>query len=192
MDEMTGRARFLGRAAVLGAATCATLLAVGTAGVADAAQTGTPTASAAAPAGSAPHVFRESFILPAGRDAVKVGTGRTKLTVTRSTGVPLDSSIPCGLTVSNPTYYTGSGGSGVQASAVLRCAYPTNVYLQIELSYNGNLTAYNTQNFSSVWVASLTVTTSAAPGYYQANDVAVLGDGQQYGYDYSSNVYIPQ
>ena len=95
------------------------------------------------------------------------------------------------LTVSNPAYYSGSGGS-VQASAVIRCAYPTNVYLEIDLSYNGNITAYNGQSFTSTYVASLTVTTSAAPGYYQASDIAILGNGQQYGYDYSSNVYIPQ
>src|ERR1700722_16156662 len=66
MDEMMGRARFLGRAAVLGAATFATLLAVGTAGVAEAAQT--PTASAPTPASSTAHVTHESFILPAGQD----------------------------------------------------------------------------------------------------------------------------
>jgi hypothetical protein len=51
---------------------------------------------------------------------------------------------------------------------------------------------YNGQSFPSTYVASLTVTTSAAPGYYQANAVSVLGDGEQYGYVYSSNVYIPQ
>jgi hypothetical protein len=185
MDEMMGRARFLGRAAVLGAVTVATLLATGTVGVANAAQAATPTASAAAPA-------RESFILPAGTDTVKVGTGRTQLTVTRSSGVSPNTSIPCTLTVSNPTYYTGSGGSGVQASGVIRCAYPTNVYLEIDLSYNGNITAYNGQSFASTYVASLTVTTSAAPGYYQASDIAILGNGQQYGTYYSSNVYIPQ
>jgi hypothetical protein len=144
MDKMMGRTRFLGRAAVLGAATFATLLAGGTVGVANAAQTATPA-----------------------------------------------DSIPCTLTVSNPTYYTGSGGSGVQATATIRCQYWTNVYLEIDLSYNGSNIAAQGQEFSG-YVASETVTTSAAPGYYQASGIAVLGDGQQYGTYYSNNVYIPQ
>jgi hypothetical protein len=151
MDKMMGRARFLGRAAVLGVATFATLLAVGTSGVADAAQT-----------------------------------------VTRASGISPQDSIPCTLTVSNPAYYTGSGGSGVQATATIRCAYPTTVYIQVGLSYNGNTPVYKGQSFPSTYVASLTITTSATPGYYQANGIAILGDGQQFGTYYSSNVYIPQ
>lgn len=98
-------------------------------------------------------------------------------------------SIPCSLSVTNPTY---NGSGGVQSTATIRCAYPTTIYLQVGLSYNGGTPVANGQSFPSTYVASLTVTTSAAPGYYQANAVAVLGDGQQYGYIYSNNVYIPQ
>ena len=36
------------------------------------------------------------------------------------------------------------------------------------------------------------VSVAANPGYYQSNAVAILGDGEQYGYVYSPNVYIPQ
>lgn len=188
MDDMMGRARFLGRAAVLGAAALATLLAAGMVGVADAAQTAATTASARTTTQGA----TENFNLPAGVDAVKVASGRTQLTVTRSAGVTPNTSIPCTLTISNPAYYTGSGGSGVQATGTIRCAYPTDLFLQVGLSYNGNTPVYKGQGFSSTWVASVTVTTSAAPGYYQANAISVLGNGQQYGTYYSSNVYIPQ
>ncbi len=145
MDEMMGRTRFrtrfLGRFAVVGAATAATLLAASTV----------------------------SFATAAAQTAA--------------------TSIPCSLSVTNPTY---NGSGGVQSTATIRCAYPTTIYLQVGLSYNGNTPVYNGQSFPSTYVASVTVTTSAAPGYYQANAVSVLGDGQQYGYVYSSNVYIPQ
>jgi hypothetical protein len=139
MDKMTGRTRVLGRAAALGAATLATLLATGA--VANAAQAATP-----------------------------------------------NTSIPCTLTISNPAYNAGS----VQATGTIRCAYPTSVYLEVDLSYNGTTIAATGQNFASTYVASLTVTGSATPGYYQASDIAILGNGQQYGTYYSSNVYIPQ
>jgi hypothetical protein len=188
---MMGRARLLGRAAALGAATFATLLATGTVGSAEAAQAAqaaTPTASAAAPARITAHGDRESFTLPAGVDEVKVGTGGTHFTVTRSAGISPATSIPCTLTVSNPAY----GGSAVSATAVIRCAYPTTLYLQVGLSYNGSAPVYNSQSFPSTYTASLTVSTSATPGYYQASAISVLGTGQQYGWTYSSNVYIPQ
>jgi len=188
MDRMLGRARFLGRAAALGAATFATLLATGMVGSADAAQAATPTASAAAPARIPTNGAHESFTLPAGTNAVKVGTSGTHFTVTRSAGVSPATSIPCTLTVSNPAY----DGSGVSATASIRCAYPTTLFLQVGLSYNGNAPVYNAQSFPSTWTASLTVSTSAAPGYYQASAISVLGNGQQYGWTYSNNVYIPQ
>jgi hypothetical protein len=188
MDKMMGRARLLGRAAALGAATFATLLATGMVGSADAAQAATPTASAAAPAHITTHGARESFTLPAGTNAMKVGTGGTHVTVTRSAGISPADSIPCTLTVSNPAY----GGSAVSATAVIRCAYPTTLYLQVGLSYNGNTPVYNSQSFPSTWSASLTVSTSATPGYYQASAISILGNGQQYGWTYSNNVYIPQ
>jgi hypothetical protein len=130
--------------------------------------------------------------VPAGVNAVKVASGLARLTVTRSAGISPNTSIPCTLTVTNPAYYSGSGGSGVQATATIRCAYPTSLYLQVGLSYNGNTPVANGQSFPSTYTASLTVTTSAAPGYYQANAVSILGNGQQYGYVYSNNVYIPQ
>jgi hypothetical protein len=190
MDEMMGRARFLGRAAVLGAATFATLLAVGTAGVAEAAQT--PTAAAATPARSTPHVTRESFILPAGQDSIKVSAGRAKFTVTRPAGASPEYSIGCGLYITDPAYYTGSGGSGVQSTATIRCQYPTTVYLEIDLSFNGSNIAAKGQEFPGVYVASETVTTSAVPGYYQSDAIGISSAGVQYGYIYSNNVYIPQ
>jgi hypothetical protein len=142
---MMGRARLLGRAAALGTATFATLLATGMVGSADAAQAAT-------------------HMRPA-------------------------NAIPCNLTVSNPAYT----GSGVSATAVIRCAYPTSLYLEVDISYNGNPPVAVGQSFpAATWVDSLTVTTSAAPGYYQASAIAVLGDGEQYGTTYSNNVYIPQ
>jgi len=184
--NMMERTRFLGRTAVL-AATFATLLAAGTAGVAEAAQT--QTASVAASAHSAAHVTR--FVLPAGQDSVKVSAGSAKLTVTRPAGASPAYSIGCGLYITDPAYYTGSGGSGVQSTATIRCQYWTTVYLEIDLSYNGSNIAAQGQEFSG-YVASETVTTSAAPGYYQASGIAMLGNGQQYGTYYSNNVYIPQ
>lgn len=185
MDRTMGRARLLGRAAALGAATFATLLATGTVGSAQAA---TPTASAAAPAHITAQGARESFTLPAGTNAVKVGTGATHFTVTRAAGISPATSIPCTLTVSTPAY----GASGVSATATIRCAYPTTLFLQVGLSFNGATPVYNSQSFPSTWSASLTVTTGATPGYYQASAISVLGNGQQYGWTYSSNVYIPQ
>ena len=180
MDEMTGRARFLGRAAVLGAATFATLLAAGAASVANAAQAAAPTAPAA-------HV---SFTLPAGVNAVKVGAGSTQVTVTRAVGYSPQDPIPCTLSVSNPAY---NGAGGVSANASIRCAYPTDEYIEIGLAYNGGNTVYNSARSSyATWVTSVSVTRSAVPGYYQANAIAVLGNGQQFGYYYSSNVYISQ
>jgi hypothetical protein len=140
-DSKTGRTRFLGRFAVMGAATVATLLAASTISFASTPQT-------------------------------------------------VANAIPCTLTVSTPTYNSGSGT--VQSTATIRCAYPTTIYLQVGLSYNGNTPVYNGQSFPSGYSASLTVSRSAAPGYYQANAVSVLGDGEQYGYYYSNNVYIPQ
>jgi hypothetical protein len=144
-----------------------------------------PTASAAAPARITTHGALESFTLPAGTNAMKVGTG---FTVTRSAGISPANAIPCTLTVSNPAYT----GSGVSTTAVIRCAYPTTIFLQVGLSYNGNTPVYNSQSFPSTWSASLTVSTSATPGYYQASAISVLGDGEQYGWTYSNNVYIPQ
>ena len=138
MDKMMECARSLGRAAALGTATFATLLATGMVGSADAAQ-----ASAA---------------------------------------------IPCTLTVSTPAY----SNSRVSTTAVIHCAYPTTLYLQVGLSYNGGTPVYNSQNFPSTWSASLTVSRSATPGYYQASAISILGDGEQYGTIYSNNVYIPQ
>ena len=88
MDKMMGRARFLGRAAVLGAATFATLLAAGTAGVA-ASRANTDGLRGSARAQHGP-CHRESFILPAGTDAIKVSAGSTKFTVTRPAGVSPD------------------------------------------------------------------------------------------------------
>ena len=123
---------------------------------------------------------------------MKIGAGHTQVTVTRSAGVSPNTSIPCTLTVTNPAYYTGSGGSGVQSTATIRCAYPTTLYLQVGVAYNSGTPVYNGQSFPSTYAASLTVTTTATPGYYQANAVSVLGNGQQYGYVYSSNVYISQ
>ena len=190
MDEMMGRARFLGRAAVLGAATFATLLAVGTAGVAEAAQT--PTASAPTPARSTPHVTHESFILPAGQDSIKVSAGGAKFTVTRPAGASPEYATGCGLYITDPAYYTGSGGSGVQSTATIRCQYPITVYLEIDLSYNGSNIAAKGQEFPGVYVASETVTTSAVPGYYQSDAIGISSAGAQYGYVYSNNVYIPQ
>jgi len=184
--NMTERTRFLGRTTVL-AATFATLLAVGTAGVAEAAQP--PTASVAASARSAAHVTR--FVLPAGQDSIKVSTGGVKLTVTRPAGASPDYSIGCSLYVTDPAYYTGSGGSGVQSTATIRCEYWTTVYLEIDLSYNGSNIAAQGQSFSG-WVASETVTASAVPGYYQSDAVGISSDGTQYGYVYSNDVYIPQ
>ena len=186
MDRMMGRARILGRAATLGATTVATLLATGTFGVAGAAQAATPTASVSAQTTATG--VSESFALPAGVNAVKVGAGSTQVTVTRSAGVsPLDY-IPCNLSVTNPAYSSGH----VQSTGTIRCAYPTNLYLEVGVSYNGGAPVAKGQSFTSVYVASVTATTSATPGYYQAYAVSILGDGQQYGYIYSSNVYIPQ
>ena len=71
--------------------------------------------------------------------------------MTRSPGISPQDSIPCTLTVSNPAYYTGSGGSGVQATGTIRCAYPTTVYLEINLFYNGNITASNGHSFPSTY-----------------------------------------
>ena len=184
MDRTMGRARFLSRTATLGAATFATLLATGTVGVADAAQAATPTASAQITSTG----VSENFSLPAGVNAVKVGAGSTQVTVTRASGVsPLDY-IPCNLSVTNPAYSSGT----VQATGTIRCAYPTNLYLEVGVSYNGGAPVAKGQSFTGVYVASVTATTSATPGYYQAYAVSVLSDGQQYGYIYSSNVYIPQ
>ena len=187
MDEKMGRARFLGRAAALGAATLATLLAAGTVGVANAAQTVTPAASTAS-ARIASNGTSESFTLPAGVDSVKVALGNTHLTVTRASSVSPQDYIPCNLSVTDPAYSAGS----VQATGTIRCAYPTSVYIEVGLSYNGGNTVYNGQSFAPNYVASVTVSRSAVPGYYQANAVAILGDGQQFGYYYSNNVYIPQ
>lgn len=184
--NMMEHTRFLGRTAVL-AATFATLLAAGTAGVAEAAQT--PTAAAAASARSAAHVTR--FVLPAGQDSIKVSAGGAKLTVTRPAGASLAYSIGCGLYITNPAYYTGSGGSGVQSTATLRCQYWTTAYLEIDLSYNGSNIAAQGQELSG-YVASETVTASAVPGYYQSDAVAVSSAGAQYGYTYSNDVYISQ
>jgi hypothetical protein len=180
--NMIERTRFLGRTAVL-AATFATLLAAGTAGVAEAAQT--PTASVAASASSAAHVTR--FVLPAGQDSIKVSAGGAKLTVTRPAGASLGYSIGCGLYITDPAYSAGS----VQSTATLRCQYWTTAYLEIDLSYNGSNIAAKGQEFSG-WVASETVTTSAVPGYYQSDAIGISSAGQQYGYVYSNNVYIPQ
>jgi hypothetical protein len=185
--SMMERTRFLGRTAIL-AATFATLLAAGTAGVAEAAQT--PTASVAASTRSAAHVIR--FVLPAGQDSIKVSAGRAKFTVTRPAGASPEYSIGCGLYITDPAYYTGSGGSGVQSTATIRCEYPTTVYLEIDLSYNGSNIAAKGQQFSGVYAASETVTTSAVPGYYQSDAIGISSDGQQDGYTYSNNVYIPQ
>jgi hypothetical protein len=187
MDRMMGCARLLSRAATLGAATFATLLATGTLGVADAAQAATPTASAAS-AHITSNGVSESFALPAGVNAVKVGAGSTQVTVTRASGVSPYDYIPCNLSVTNPAYSSGH----VQATGTIRCAYPTNLYLEVGVSYNGGAPVAKGQSFTGVYVASVTTTTSATPGYYQAYAVSVLSDGQQYGYIYSSNVYIPQ
>lgn len=184
MDRMTGRARFLGRATALGAATFAALLAAGAVGVADAAQAATPTVAAHVTANG----FSESFGLPAGVASVKIGTGHTQVTVARAAGVSPQDYIGCNLSVSNPAY----NGSGVSSTAVIRCAYPTGIYLETGISYNGGTPVAVGHSFPSTYVASLTVTTSATPGYYQSYAVAILDDGQQYGYDYSSKVYIPQ
>lgn len=187
MDTMMGRARILGRAAALGAATFATLLATGMVGAADAAPAATSTSSAAAAARVTAHGAGESFTLPAGTKAVKIGTGASHFTVARSAGVSPATSIPCTLTVSNPA----QAGSVVSSTATIRCAYPTTLILQVGLSYNGGTPVYNGQSFPSTWSASLTVTTSAAPGYYQASAISVLGNGQQYGWTYSGNVHLP-
>ena len=176
------RTRFLGRTAVL-AATFATLLAAGTAGVAEAAQT--PTASVAASARSAAHVTH--FVLPAGQDSIKVSAGRAKLTVTRPAGASPELSIGCGLYITDPAYSSGS----VQSTATLRCQYWTNFYLEIDLARNGSNVAAKGQQYSG-YVASETVTTSAVPGYYQSDAIAISSAGQQYGYTYSNNVYISQ
>ena len=180
--NMMERTRFLGRTAVL-AATFATLLAAGTAGVAEAAQT--PTASVAASASSAVHVTR--FVLSAGQDSIKVTAGGAKLIVTRPAGASPDYSIGCGLYITDPAYYSGS----VQSTATLRCQYWTTAFLENDLSYNGSTIASAGQEFSG-YVASETVTTSAVPGYYQSVAVAVTNDGVQYGNTYSNSVYIPQ
>ena len=52
--------------------------------------------------------------------------------------------------------------------------------------------AAQAQQFSGVYAASETVTTSAVPGYYQSDAIGISSAGQQYGYTYSNNVYIPQ
>ena len=185
--NMMERTRFLGRTAVL-AATFATLLAAGTAGVAEAAQT--PTHSVAAPASNAAHVIR--FVLPAGQDSIKVSAGRAKLTVTRPAGASPELSIGCGLYITDPAYYTGSGGSGVQSTATIRCQYPITVYLEIDLSYDGSNIAAQGQEFSGIYAATETVTTSAVPGYYQSDAIGISSTGAQYGYVYSNDVYISQ
>lgn len=173
--NMMERTRFLGRTAVL-AATCATLLAAGTAGVAEAAPTSTA---------SAAHVTH--FVLPAGQDSIKVSTGGATVTVTRPAGASPDYSIGCGLYITDPAYYSGS----VQSTATLRCEYWTSFFLENDLSYNGSTIASAGQQFSG-YVASETVTTSAVPGYYQSVAVAVTNDGVQYGNVYSNDVYISQ
>ena len=181
-------ARLLGRAAEVGAVTVATLLATGTIGAAGAAQAATLPTSAAASAHSTPGGVSESFGLPAGVDSVKVGVGSTHVTVTRRSSVSPYDYIGCSLSITNPVY---SGGS-VQSTGTIRCEYPTDLYLEVGISYNGGTPVAKGQSFTSVWVGSLTVTTSATPGYYQAYAISILGNGQQYGTYYSSNVYIPQ
>ncbi|MEZ0113893.1 hypothetical protein ABH920_007927 [Catenulispora sp. EB89] len=105
-----------------------------------------------------------------------------------SAGAAQANAIPCTLTVTNPAY---AGGS-VSSTAIIHCAYPTTLYLEADLSYNGGAPVAKGQNFGSTYSASLTVSGGATPGDYQASAIAILGDGEQYGWVYSSTVYIPQ
>lgn len=105
-----------------------------------------------------------------------------------SAGAAHANAIPCTLSVTNPAY---SGGT-VTATASIHCAYPTTIYLEVDLSYNGGTPVAAGHQFGSSYSATESVARTATPGNYQASAIAVLGDGEQYGYVYSSTVYIPQ